>query len=111
MKRILIIATITIIITWFLLPIVKFIHAKTIGKNDTDCMIKYVQKYYPNGWTYLIDNKYPHIDKQNLHYEAGKMIQTWKTDGCIIHDKSLISSIINTQYCYTTLFIETIINN
>lgn len=101
MKRIIYIIILTSIVTlFFIAPMIKYVHAKTLGKWTEDCMITYIQKYYPKGSMYIINNKYPHIDKRWV--ENPLMRKTWDFNGCFSND------IINTQYCFVTLTMETI---
>lgn len=78
MRMLKIIITTVILSILVILPIGNYTYNKTIGKDKTDCMIQYVQKYYPYGSTYLIDGKYPHIDKRGIANEY--MIETGQVD-------------------------------
>ncbi len=82
MKRIIFIIIITIIISIPFITVVKYIHAKTIWKWNTDCMIEYVNNYYPYWSVYLINNKYPHIDKRWLEY----LNEVKEINWCYIND-------------------------
>ena len=65
MKRILAIALITTLLTvTVILPTATYAVNKTIGKNSTDCMIEYINNFYPNGEIYIIDKKELHIDRR-----------------------------------------------
>jgi len=100
MKKLIICTTLIFLL---LVPFIKYAHAKTLWKWVTDCMVVYIQDYYPNWCTYLINNKYPHIDwcwKGN-----SSMVETSKVKWCIIKD-SISSFIFNTPYCYITLLLE-----
>lgn len=68
--------------------------------EDTWCMYTYIRDSYPEGSTYLIGGKYPHIDKKWVENEF--MIHTWEVNWCTVNDW-FISKIINTPYCYATL--------
>lgn len=99
----------TIIIAIFLSlfainPLIMYFYNKTYWKGQTDCMIEYVNKYYPNGSEYLIYNKLPHIDWKNQ--ENKYMVKTWDVNGCIMNS-SWNSLLVNTPYCYWTLILET----
>jgi len=81
-----------------MLPLGKYVEAKTYWKGKTDCMIEYVNKYYPKGSTYLIDWKFPHIDKSWM--ENPYMVKTWDVEWCFTKD------INNTIYCHWALLLE-----
>jgi len=109
-KRLLIISIITIILSSIWIPILKYIHSKTIWFDQTDCMVKYVNNYYPYWSIYYIkeDKKYPHIDKRWLEY----LYEEVEIYGCNIRGYWLFSDITNTIYCYVTYFFEyKILNN
>lgn len=104
MKRIIIISLITILVSIPLFWVWKYIHAKTIWKDSTDCMVNYIKNYYPIWSTYLVFDKYPHIDKRWIWNEYMK--ETKQITWCYINDW-FISSIFNSSYCLITLWIET----
>ena len=93
------------ILTLLFIPVIKYIHAKTLWKWKTDCMVEYIQKHYPNGCTYKIYWKYNHIDQCWL--ENDLMLKTSEVKWCGIYD-GVVSSIYNIPYCYFTLFAESI---
>jgi len=84
----------------FLLANIKYIHSITIWEDETDCMITYIDKYYPYGSTYMIEWIYPHIDKRNAWYE-----QEHKIYWCYI-DRTYKDLLYNWSYCLVTLFYE-----
>ena len=94
----------TIILFLLFMPFLKYAHAKTLWKDTTDCMVIYINNYYPYWEEYLIDWKYPHIDKRWLNY----LESVWEIKGCIMNN-SVLSFIINTPYCYVTLFFEKVV--
>ena len=53
------------------MPIGKYIHAKTLGRDVSDCMIVYVNKHFPHGSTYEIEGQ-QHIDKRDIENEYMK---------------------------------------
>jgi len=106
--RIIKIIIITIIVWLFVAdPILFYIYNKTYWKWETDCMIQYIQKHYPNGCEYIIESeweKFPHIDKCWLENEYMKNI--WEVKWCRIRTNAWA----NIPYCYYTLFFEKILN-
>jgi hypothetical protein len=82
---------------------IKYTLAKTIKNKAPDCMIEYVNNYYPNGCTYLINWDTPHIDKCWMWNNI--MVETKEIHWCYIND-SVSSILFNTPYCYVTLFLE-----
>ena len=103
MKKLIAITT----LCWLLLmPNIAYFYNKTYWEDTTDCTIQYVDKYYPNGCTYLINWENKHIDKCWLANDY--MIETSKINGCFINDW-IISTIFNTPYCAITLFYEKIL--
>lgn len=100
MKRILLHLLFYILFVVFILSTMYYIYNKTIWKDKTDCMIQYINNYYPYWSIYKID-WYSHIDKRWLNYLWNEHIVNW----CYIDD-SLLSFIFNTSYCYLTLFYE-----
>lgn len=89
----------------FILPFIKYVHSKTIWEWVSDCMIEYVTKYYPNGCTYKIYGKYPHIDKCWIWNDYMK--ETKKIKHCFVND-NVTSFIYNTPYCMLSLQFEKI---
>lgn len=100
MKKLIVI---TILLSMLLLPNIAYLYNKTIWKDQTDCMIQYIQNHYPNGCTYIIFWASQHIDKCWLANDY--MVETKKINGCFINDW-VISAIFNIPYCYMTLFYE-----
>ncbi len=79
----------------------SYAYNKTLGRGETDCMIQYIQKYYPIGEIYITKNNGYHIDKRDITYLQSK----GKVYGCKM-PWNLIFQTINTPYCYTTLLLE-----
>lgn len=84
-----------------------YVHWKTLGVDKTDCMITYINYYYPNGCEYTIQlwekNEY-HIDKCWMENEY--MTLDSKVNGCNLTNAPLI----NMPYCYYTLMFENLWN-
>jgi hypothetical protein len=76
-----------------------------VWADSTDCMINYVQNYYPNGCSYIINWEDNHIDKCWLENEIMTLDSTVKW--CNVKQAWLI----NVPYCYYTLAFETILWN
>jgi len=98
--RMLKIILITIIISYIFIPISYYWYNKIYGKDITDCMIQYINNYYPNWCSYIIFWKDPHIDKCGIENEF--MVVEKKINWCDI-------DFFNTPYCYITLFFENIL--
>lgn len=91
-------------VIFVLSPIVWYTYNKTLWKDNTDCMINYINKYYPNWYTYY-NYWYYHIDKPWLDYWEN----LWPVDWCVFKTDNYRYNINNTTYCYYTLFFETIL--
>lgn len=104
MKRLIVIIIITIILSiTVIIPNSLYLHSKTLWKWSTDCMIEYVNKHYPIWSIYTID-WLPHIDQRWIWNNFG-LVEIKKINWCWIDD-NILSFIINTPYCYTTLLYE-----
>jgi len=100
---------ITFIVSLFIIPIGKYIHAITLGKDTTDCMVTYIRDYYPSWEMYSFKDSWGyHIDKRWVANEY--MPSLGIVNGCIHNSDSIGLNLINAQYCYTTLAIETLIH-
>jgi len=93
------IITLLIVMTLMLSHCV-YIYNKTVWKWDTDCMIEYVNNYYPYWEIYLI-NWEPHVDKRWLWCWQSQ----WSLYWC-----NFPNDIFNSVYCSTSLFWESLIN-
>jgi hypothetical protein len=92
---------IIIICIWF------YVYNKTLWVDKTDCMIQYINNYYPYWSTYNIPwSNDKHIDKRWLDYLDNEK----EIYGCIITNW-VLWTIYNTPYCYITLFFERLIFN
>lgn len=101
--RLINIILITMVLWIISIYIIKYLHAKTIWKDNTDCMIQYVNNYYPYGSTYLINDKLPHIDARWVWNDYMREIKEIKW--CYIKD-NFMSTIFNSSYCFITLMFE-----
>ena len=99
--RILKIILITILGTLIILPLIVYWYNKTIWKWTTDCMIEYVNNYYPNWCNYTIYWEYRHIDKCWIGNKF--MIEENKVKGCMFNNA--IDNIFNMPYCYITVLL------
>lgn len=106
------ISIITIILWIFLLSLSVYIYNKIWWVDKTDCMIQYINNYYPNWCTYNVKwlrwDDSPHIDKCWLENEYMEL--TWQIEWCWIND-SFKSFIFNTPYCFISLTWEKIHEN
>jgi len=93
-----------VIATMFWIPVIKYTYAKTIGKWKEDCMIVYINKYYPHGSMYLIDWKYLHVDTGWIEY----LQKTGDFDWCNLYGDTIRTKVFNIPYCYNTLILEKI---
>ena len=100
--RIFKIVIITYILTIITISLSLYLYNKTIWYDKTDCMIQYVNNYYPEWSVYNIPEA--HIDKRWLDY----LWEEYKINWCYINN-TIMSFIINTPYCYTALFFENLI--
>lgn len=79
-----------------------YVHSKTIGKWKTDCMITYVNEYYPSGSIYKLNSGWYHFDKKWLEY----MNKIGEADWCVMRWWGVVFQLVNTPYCYTSLIYE-----
>lgn len=98
MKRYLIYILVCILLSFVIFPVGKYVHSKTIWYNNSDCMITYINKYYPIWSIYKIGDRYDHIDTQWLTYLNWEKQIYW----CNLWNP------FNTSYCYITLLFENI---
>lgn len=101
--RLVIIWLLTSILSIFIIWLGKYIHSKTLWYNNTDCMVEYINKYYPYWAVYNIEKwKYHHIDKRGITYFYDKN----DIYGCYIKENTFFNTIANSTYCYITYFFE-----
>jgi hypothetical protein len=99
--RLLIISVWLLILYIFTVTNIYYLYNKSIWKWNTDCMIEYINKYYPN-WEIYDMNWEQHVDKIWLNYWQSK----WQINWCYFPN-----DLWNSVYCSTTLFWETLLNN
>ena len=92
----------TIILGLIIIPVINYSYNKTLWEDKTDCMIQYVNKYYPNWCTYIIEWEFRHIDKCWIENEL--MIENHKVNWCMMWFN--VEWLFNTPYCYITLGLE-----
>ena len=104
------VAIITFICALLIFPTAKYIHSKTLWKDNTDCMVQYINNHYPNGSVYYFpDIGWYHIDARGL--ENPYMIKTWDVYGCDFSSQSFAVRLTNTPYCYISLLFEKWLTN
>ena len=132
MKKILLLIITTIVSLIIIIPISLYIFNKTIGKWDTDCMIRYINNSYPNWYIYMLNFEWVssslHID--SIYYNENSYLisrnkyweilskkrfvlsdwrdlieKIWKVEGCNM-DIPLYMQVYNIPYCRITLFFE-----
>lgn len=104
-KKYLLLITLLILNWIFYLSFWNYIYNKTIWYDKTDCMIQYVNNYYPYWSVYEVDWS-PHIDKRWMSY----LKEEKEINGCFINN-SIPSFIYNSTYCYITLIYEDFLKN
>jgi len=79
----------------FIFPLSTYLYAKTLGQGNADCMITYIQEYYPL-WAIYKTKSWTHIDKRWLIYMDKVQDINW----------CYLDNINNSLYCYWTLILE-----
>jgi hypothetical protein len=105
MKKIFIFIIVILFFNFLIFPLGMYSYAKTLWKWEYDCMIVYVNNYYPKWESYVYTTtESNHVDKRWLENEMTKSIGL--VDWCIYKTDDLYYNLINSNYCYIALFIE-----
>lgn len=80
---------------FLILIAVNLTYLMTMQEWENDCMIDYVNKYYPFWYNYDLW-EYNHIEWYNPSLSS---YVVWKTYKCMVIDDSIWTSITNTIYC------------
>lgn len=97
MKRIMLYTTVILGAIIFM-PMLKYIAAKVTNNND--CMITYIQNYFPEGTEYRVLTEYGwrnHIDKRDAFSDNETLYKKRDIERC-----NFWWSIFNTSYCMQT---------